>query len=363
MPSELDDRFLEDLKARVISGEITRRPKREAKKTSFYHNLYIDDKATESNRTKRQRTEKTKGKGKKKGRKKRVQLHATKGELERRKNEWVPESNDPDRMERLEAEEKAKQRRFIAPDSDSEDDTPPTLADLTKLANDFELNHGEEVDQKIAQGRERLESDRAADKAVATQQAREKLLKQRSGESTSHRELSKQVSSASTSHSNNTTNISINVNNSGATFTGAAPPDVQRQLLAMHGIVPAQPMDQALSALHMAQGGMMQPFPRSTGLDSSSSAVGLPWLPSQMNARRRPLDVLLREFVATCRGVQNSYWLNRYNAAYSLHLRGASLRRGYNSADDAIASWVAYQRSNRSILEPVKQELMDHLDL
>ena len=135
--------------------------------------------------------------------------------MDKRKSEWAPEKKGPDPMKQLKTEEKTKHRRFIVDDSDSKDESA-NVSDLMALASDFELNHGEEITKKIAHGCESLESDRAAEKADTKRQALDAIALER-------KRLT-QVSSNVTSHSNNTTSISINVNNSGATFMNAAPP-------------------------------------------------------------------------------------------------------------------------------------------
>ena len=150
MPRALDNDFLDDLERRARLGTIPERHQRSRRKPKYFK--FVDDKAKESSPKKRKRG---------KVRKKQVDLHSSKEELDKRKSEWAPEKKGPDPMKQLETEEKTKHRRFIADDSDSKDESA-NVSDLMALANDFELNHGEEITKKIAHGRERLESDRAA---------------------------------------------------------------------------------------------------------------------------------------------------------------------------------------------------------
>ena len=234
----------------------------------------MDDQAKESSPKKRKRG---------KVRKKRVDLHSSKEELDKRKSEWAPEKKGPDPMKQLKSEEKTKHRRFIANGSDSEDESA-NISDLMALANDFELNHGEEITKKMAHGRERLESDRAAGKADTKRQALDAMALER--------KHLMQVSSDDTSHSNNTTNISI---------MNAVPPVPQQ--FALQGMIPMQSMNQPFSVFLMLQSSMMQSFPRAAGLDLTSP-FSAPWTTSHTNTRW-PRDALLREFTATCRGAQN----------------------------------------------------------
>ena len=281
MPRALDNDFLDDLEWRARLGTILEWHQRSRRKPKYFK--FVDDQAKESSPKKRKRG---------KVRKKRVDLHSSKEELDKRKSEWAPEKKGPDPMKQLKSEEKTKHRRFIVDDSDSEDESA-NVSDLMALANDFELNHGEEITKKIAHGRERLESDRAAGKADTKRQALDAMALER--------KRLMQVSSDDTSHSNNTTNISINVNNSGATFMNAAPPVPQQ--FALQGMIPTQLMNQPFSAFPMLQSSMMQSFPRAAGLDLTSP-FSAPWTTSHTNTRW-PRDALLREFTATCRGAQN----------------------------------------------------------
>lgn len=105
-------------------------------------------------------------------------------------------------MRRLEEKEIQKSKRFIVDDTDSDEHS---LGNLAKNANDFTLLADKRVDSKLLVGRMDLEGRRSIEKNERQKNARERLREEK-------KKRRRPVFNA-------TSNVTFNINNTGASFT------------------------------------------------------------------------------------------------------------------------------------------------
>ena len=77
------------------------------------------------------------------------------------------------------------------------------------------------------------------------------------------------------------------------------------------------------------------------------------------SARELEIQRLLDHHKACFRGARQDGWLQKIKRAHTLKGKGHDiLRGGYNSVDAALSAWLQSQMNNWTMLDPIKQELL-----
>ena len=280
--------------------------------------------------------------------------------------------------ERYERDEIQRSGRFvIEEDSGSRDESGEPGEDagngrkgleaLLKDANDHELNDGEAIVKKLSEGRSNLEAIRFQEKRDKKDDCRARMKKDRKERATKNQAFNLQnsertasISDANNVNSNNTYNININHSGGGdASFAGL--PMLPQFQVQNHVAGPQFPHQN-----HMAAPPMLPQFPFQNHVAGPQFPVQNPMamiqnmLACQQDAHCT--EMLYSTFRSQCVGPQNDRWLEKFQRALDIQTRsGGIVRGGYLACDDTLASWIAYQRRNKSRLELIKQQLLSLL--
>ncbi len=355
MPFEMD--FLAtDLEKRHKSGELEKQAR--AKRKRIPTNRFIDSSAkTYTRSSTKRKTKKTKKETKKtKATPDPLSDDSDDNSLSMLKSKHVRSSKKMGNKEMRRIESNEKKRFFIADDDSESEDESQCLASLLKVANEFNLLHDPEIDEKLSRGNQELAEKRFALKSDQKQSVLTDLKRRKNEKET-----------ASSAHTINNTNINynVNVNNSGSTFNNAGvvthsfPFNPSQFQASQNGL--NQPMFEGASRNGISQpmfegasrNGFIQPmFERNNNRydrmsTHSSTSIGN----------------LLQSFQLTCIGEQNRHWLSQYHIALGMYRAGRDFRRGYHSNNIPLSDWVGRQRRNKAILEPIKQQLLELIGL
>ncbi len=257
------------------------------------------------------------------------------------------------RMRRLEEKEIKKSKRFIVDDTDSNEHS---LGSLAKNANDFTLLADKRVDSELLVGRMDLEGRRSIEKNERQKNARERLREEKI-------KRRRPVFNA-------TSNVTFNINNTGASFTNnhiASMTHHAQPHAAMTNHMPpwtmqptwVEPGMHSFGTLTRTTPGLMPTHSTYAQMMQNNMVTNL----HHRLTGTESVESLIQTFHETCNGERNHRWLEKFCKALKMRESGSDLRRGYLSNNMEIADWLGFQVRNRHTLESVKQRLLEKLGI
>lgn len=392
------DRQRRRRKAKATSkrGGVTR-----SKRKRKIPNRFIEEYAKESSRTERCGKPPAKS---------RTRKHALDDDSDddmnvlRSKHIRTPKKLGNKKMQMLERDEMEKSNAFLA-SSDDEDETHNGLTDLVSKCSDFQLLHGHDITEKIREEQRLVRVERDAKRRSEEREALHDLNEARKQRSiclvsataniSTHDHSTTNTNTNNTNHTNNSTNtnnmrdsgcnnrnstkISTNTDNSvNITINNTAPPFAS---VSDSGFPVANPLQMICGSI--MQQNMMQLNPVDFNTPTFPLQNVMPTIPVGGNlpitqgslygqslypaitfeGRRTKVEDLISTYHGSLFGDQNARWLQIFQRALAVQRRGGSLKRGYNSIDDGLSSWVSYQRKNLRTLHPIKIELLGHIGI
>ena len=242
-------------------------------------------------------------------------------------------------MRGLEREEISKSNEFLA--SDDDEHSGGDLNTLLDKANELELLHGEDINNKLLtnekEHEEKVQREQLSIKSTVRSQIRKDMKKANSRE----------VKGATITNNN----YNISINNTGATFNNTPGPlSVFKSMFDAQRAAYQPPLDGVQNSMFDAQRSVYHPPQLAYQSQLHDS--------HEFDQRNQVIDVFITEL---SKNSDNREWIDKYRIALEIHKHHGSpgLRRGYYCIDLSISDWLGRQRREFMSLNTMKQYLIN----